>query len=160
MDYEPPLRQEQLDALLAEVLEIQRAEGLVLTAEEIAEVRSALNEHHPSPRTWSPSWSSLATVALALHRPDLLRAGRSMEMFASGAVIVAGVDLRHAWGLVCDAHAAGRRWFVRATLELIEHGPQESERCDRVRFAHIAAGIAAARAAGWTAAIRELLRSG
>lgn len=153
------LRPPQLDALVAEVLENQRAEGVVLTADEIMEVRRRLADQHLTNTTWSPSWDCLARIALLLQRPDLLRTGRETELFAMSVAISAGVDPALAWETIIEAHAAGRRGLLCAAREIINHGPPHAERSDVARFRLLVLGIAVARRERFAERITELLRA-
>jgi hypothetical protein len=149
----------ELEELLARVLLNQRAEGVELDADELAEVQRRLADEHISGLTWSPSWDCLVTVARILRRPDLVAGGRRMELFASSVAICAATNIAEAWREIERAHAEGRRGLVLGALEMIEHGPPSAERTDPARFRLLTSGIAAARAAGLTARIAALLRA-
>lgn len=157
MTKRPWLTPEELDLLLAEVVANQAAEGSRLTAEEIVEVRGRLAGAHFTRRTWSPSWDCLAIMAVVLRRPDMLLAGRAMEMFAMGVVIDAGISPAAAWRRIEQCLIAGQRGRARAVLELIEHGPPVAEKTDHVRFRQLAVGVEAARAAAWPRQLHSAL---
>lgn len=148
---------ERFVELLAEVLANQSAEGLELSADDVAEVVSALSGRHLRRRTWSESWDVLCAVAIELRRPDLLAGGRAREMFATGVVMACAEDPEVAWTRVKEAAARGQRGLVRAVLELVEEGPPDAERTDEIRFRRLAAGVAAARSAGWPEGLRKAL---
>jgi hypothetical protein len=148
MNRAPPLTLEVLADLLAQVIENQRAEGYVITTDEIAEVCRRMRVEHLQHCAWSPSWSCLATIARILRRPDLLRCGRLMELFAQGIALTCVTSTESAWEEIERTHAAGRRGLLLAALELLHHGPPALEKTDPARFRLLARGISAARCAG------------
>lgn len=143
--------------MLTETVLNQTAEGIVLTPDEIAEVRRSLAGRYLPRHHWSPSWTFVQAVALALRRPEMLVAGRLMEMFAGGVLIQAGTDPEEAWKRVEMALETGRRGFVIATLEAMEAGADALEKADLVRLRNLEIGVAAAVAEGWPARLQEAL---
>lgn len=147
----------ELDRLICLAVCNQSIEGLIVTSDELAEVRCRLAAELIRNRPWSPSWTALKALAVTLRRPDLLRGGREHELFATGVLMQCATAPDEAWVRVVGAMKSGRRGLVWMTLELVEHGVPDYERTDPIRVRALAAGVLAARSERWLERIRELL---